>query len=172
MLKEILKILENDSRTPAKQIATMTGTSAEEVTKLVKEAEANHTILKYKTIVNWNKLDEEEVSALIEVRIAPQREVGFDAIAERIYRFPQARSVYLLSGTYDLLVVVTGKTMHEVAEFVTTKLENGQVKVGDAVDDGEVEVAGVAAEMFIRSVQGICAPGAAEGVEVHRYVSQ
>jgi DNA-binding Lrp family transcriptional regulator len=122
MLKEILKILENDARTSAEQIATMTGSSAKEVAKLVKEAEANHTILKYKTIVNWNKLEEEEVSALIEVRVAPQREVGFDAIAERIYRFPQARSVYLLSGTYDLLVMVTGKNMHEVAEFVTTKL--------------------------------------------------
>jgi DNA-binding Lrp family transcriptional regulator len=65
---------------------------------------------------------EEQVSALIEVKVAPQRDVGFDAIAERIYRFPQARSVYLLSGTYDLLVLVAGKTMHEVADFVSQKL--------------------------------------------------
>jgi DNA-binding Lrp family transcriptional regulator len=122
MLKDILKILEKDARTSAKQIATMTGATADEVAKLVKKAEADHTILKYKTIVNWEKLGEETVSALIEVRIAPQRDVGFDSIAERIYRFPQARSVYLLSGTYDLLVIVTGKTMHEVADFVTKKL--------------------------------------------------
>jgi DNA-binding Lrp family transcriptional regulator len=122
MIKEILKILEKDARTTAKQIATMTGATADEVTKLIKKAEADHTILKYKAIVNWDKVGNEQVSALIEVRIAPQREVGFDSIAERIYRFPQARSVYLLSGTYDLLVIVTGKTMQEVADFVTRKL--------------------------------------------------
>jgi len=122
MLKEILKILENDARTTAKQISTMTGTSADEVAKLIKQAEKDHTILKYKTIINWEKVGEEQVGALIEVRIAPQRDVGFDAIAERIYRFPQARSVYLISGTYDLLVLVVGKTMHEVADFVSQKL--------------------------------------------------
>ena len=122
MLKEILTILEKDAKATPKQIADMTGGSADEVTKLIKKAEADRTILKYKTIVNWGKVGDEEVSALIEVRIAPQRDVGFDSIAERIYRFPQARSVYLLSGTYDLLVMVTGKTMHEVAEFVTKKL--------------------------------------------------
>jgi DNA-binding Lrp family transcriptional regulator len=122
MLKDILKILENDARTTAKQIASMTGKSADEVTKLIKKAEKDQTIIKYKTIVNWEKVGNEQVEALIEVRIAPQRDVGFDAIAERIYRFPQARSVYLLSGTYDLLVMVAGKTMQEVAEFVAQKL--------------------------------------------------
>lgn len=122
MLKEILKILEKDARTTAKQIATMTGTPQAEVAKLIKQAEKDGTILKYKTIVNWEKVEDEQVGALIEVKVIPQRDVGFDAIAERIYRFPQARSVYLLSGTYDLLVLVTGKTMHEVAEFVSQKL--------------------------------------------------
>ena len=122
MLKEILKILEKDARTTAKQIATMTGTTSDKVTKLIKKAEKDGTILKYKTIVNWEKVEDEQVGALIEVKVTPQRDVGFDAIAERIYRFPQARSVYLLSGTYDLLVLVTGKTMHEVAEFVSQKL--------------------------------------------------
>jgi len=121
-MKEILKILEKDARTSAKQISTMTGTSADEVAKLIKQAEKDQIILKYKTIINWEKVGEEQVGALIEVRIAPQRDVGFDAIAERIYRFPQARSVYLLSGTYDLLVLVAGKTMHEVADFVSQKL--------------------------------------------------
>ena len=122
MLKEILKILENDARTTAKQISSMTGTPAAEVAKLIKKAEKDHTILKYKTIINWEKVGGEQVEALIEVKIAPQRDVGFDAIAERIYRFPQARSVYLLSGTYDLLVLVAGKTMHEVSDFVSQKL--------------------------------------------------
>ena len=122
MIKDILKILEGDARTTIKQISAMTGTPTAEVAKLIKQAEKDRTILKYKTIINWEKLEDEQVWALIEVRVAPQRDVGFDAIAERIYRFPQARTVYLLSGTYDLLVIVTGKTMHEVADFVSQKL--------------------------------------------------
>jgi DNA-binding Lrp family transcriptional regulator len=122
MIKKILRILEGDARVTPKQIATMTGISQGEVGKLIKQAEKDQTILKYKAIVNWEKVKGEEVSALIEVRVAPQRDVGFDAVAERIYRFPQARSVYLISGTYDLLVLVTGKTMHDVSDFVSQKL--------------------------------------------------
>ena len=122
MNKEILKILENDARATPDQIATMTGIPASEVSKLIKQAESDRIILKYKAMINWNKVEDEQVSALIEVKVTPQRDVGFTAIAERIYRFPQARTVYLLSGTYDLLVLVTGKTMHEVADFVSQKL--------------------------------------------------
>ena len=122
MIKEILKILENDARTTTKQISTMTGTSNAEAARLIKQAEKDRTILKYKTIINWDKVGEEQVWSLIEVKVTPERDVGFDSIAERIYRFPQARSVYLLSGTYDLLVMVMGKTMHEVADFVSQKL--------------------------------------------------
>ena len=122
MIKEILKILENDARTTTKQISTMTGTSSTEVAKVIKQAEKERTILKYKTIINWEKIGEEQVWALIEVKVTPQKDVGFDAIAERIYRSPQARTVYLVSGTYDLLVLVTGKTEHEVAEFVSENL--------------------------------------------------
>ena len=122
MLKDILKILEKDARTTVDQIAVMTGTTGKEVSRQIKKAEKDRTILKYKAIINWNKLEDEQVSALIEVKVAPQRDVGFDAIAERIYRFPQARTVYLVSGTYDLLILVTGKTMHEVADFVALKL--------------------------------------------------
>ena len=122
MIKEILRILEDDARTTTKQISTMTGTPTAEVTRLIKKAERDRTILKYKTVINWEKLGEELVWALIEVKVTPQRDVGFDAIAERIYRFPQARTVYLVSGTYDLLVIVVGKTMHEVANFVSQKL--------------------------------------------------
>jgi len=122
MIKEILKILENDARATTKQIATMAGISTDEVAKTIKQAEKDRTILKYKTVINWDKVRDEQVWSLIEVKITPQRDVGFDAIAERIYRFPQARSVYLVSGTYDLAVLVVGKTMHEVADFVAQKL--------------------------------------------------
>jgi len=122
MIKDILKILENDARTTTKQISTMTGASNAEVARLIKQAEKDRTILKYKTIINWDKVGEKQVWALIEVKVTPQRDVGFDSIAERIYRFSQARTVYLVSGTYDLLVLITGKTMHEVADFVSQKL--------------------------------------------------
>ena len=122
MIKEILKILENDARTTPKQISTMTGIPRTEVVKLIKQAEQDRTILKYKTVINWERFDEEQVWALIQVKVTPQREVGFDAIAELIYHSPQARTVYLVSGTYDLLVLAVGKTEHEVADFVSQKL--------------------------------------------------
>ncbi len=122
MLKEILKILEKDARTTSQQIASMTGSSSDEVTRLIKKAESDRTILKYKTVINWEKVRDEQVWALIEVKITPQRDVGFNSIAERIYRFPEARSVYLVSGTYDLAVLVMGKTMHQIADFVAQKL--------------------------------------------------
>jgi len=122
MIKEILKILESDARITPQKIAAMTGKPAAEVSKVIKKAEKDGTILKYKTVINWEKAGNDQVSALIEVRVAPQRDVGFDSLAERIYRFPEARSVYLLSGTYDLLVLVTAKTMQEAANFVTQKL--------------------------------------------------
>jgi DNA-binding Lrp family transcriptional regulator len=122
MIKDILNILENDARTTSKQIAAMTNVPTAEVSRLIKQAEADRTILKYKTVVNWDKLGEEQVWALIDVKITPQKELGFDSIAEHIYRFAQARTVYLVSGTYDLLVLATGKTMQEVADFVSEKL--------------------------------------------------
>jgi len=121
-MKEIFRILEQDARKTPQQIATMTGIPLAQVKKAIKKAEGDRTILKYKTMVNWDKLGEEQVWALVEVKVLPQRDVGFDAIAERIYRFPEARSVYLISGTYDLAVQVAGKTMQQVASFVSEKL--------------------------------------------------
>ena len=121
-MEEILRILEDDAHATPEQIATMIGKPVSEVEKSIREAENNGIIVKYKTIVNWEKAGREEVRALIEVKIQPQREVGFDSIAERIYRFPEARTVYLVSGTYDLAVLVTGRTMQEVAGFVSQKL--------------------------------------------------
>ncbi|MFC2010513.1 Lrp/AsnC family transcriptional regulator [Chloroflexota bacterium] len=124
MEKKILKILENDARTTTKQISTMTGISSTEVSKLVKQAEKDRTILKYKAIINWDKIENEHVWALIEVKLTPEKDVGFDAVAERIYRFPQTRTVYLISGTYDLFVLVTGNSNHEIADFVSQKLSH------------------------------------------------
>jgi len=121
-MNEIFKILEEDARKTPQQIATMTGIPLSKVKGAIKQAERDRTILKYKAIVNWDRLGEGQVVALVEVRLVPQRDVGFDAIAERIYRFTEARSVYLMSGTYDLAVLVAGKTMQEVASFVTQKL--------------------------------------------------
>jgi DNA-binding Lrp family transcriptional regulator len=122
MLKEILQILEQDARTTTRQISSMTGEPEEEIARTIQKAEQDQVILKYKAIVNWDKLENEHVFALIEVKVAPQRDVGFDSIAERIYRFPQAHTVYLVSGTYDLMVIVTGRTIQEVANFVSQKL--------------------------------------------------
>ncbi len=122
MNKEVLRVLEKDARATPEQIATMTSLPVAEVQKVIKKAEKDRVIVKYKTIINWERLGEEWVQALIEVKIQPQRNVGFDAIAERIYRFPETRSVYLVSGTYDLAVLVVGKTMHDVASFVSQKL--------------------------------------------------
>jgi DNA-binding Lrp family transcriptional regulator len=121
-MKEILRILEKDARKTPQQIATMTGIPADQVKDAIKRAESDRTIMKYKTVVNWDRLGEEQVRALVEIRVAPQRDVGFDAIAERIYRFPEARSVYLVSGTYDVAVLVEGATMQEVASFVSEKI--------------------------------------------------
>ncbi|MBN1643675.1 MAG: Lrp/AsnC family transcriptional regulator [Dehalococcoidales bacterium] len=124
MLKDILKILENDAQATPKQISAMTGIPPAEVSKLIKQAEKDRIILKYKTIVNWDKAENEHIFAWIGVRLEPQKDVGFDSIAERIHRFPQARSVYLVSGTYDLLVLVIGKNNHEIANFVSQKLSH------------------------------------------------
>ena len=123
-MKEILKILQNDARTTTKQISAMTGTPGTEVTRLIKQAEKDRTILKYKAIINWDKVEDEQVWALIEVKLTPEKDVGFDSIAERIYRFPQARTVYLISGTYDLFVLAVGRSNHAIADFVSQKLSH------------------------------------------------
>jgi DNA-binding Lrp family transcriptional regulator len=121
-MKEIFEILEQDARATPEQISTMVDKPVKEVEKIIKQAEKDGTILKYKAIINWPKLGKEDVWALIEVRVAPQRGVGFDAIAERIYQFPEVHSAYLVSGTYDLAILAKGKHMQEIANFVAEKL--------------------------------------------------
>jgi DNA-binding Lrp family transcriptional regulator len=123
MLKDVLKILESDARTTVPQIATMTGLSAAEITELIKQAEKDRIILKYKTVINWDRVEnDEQVWALIEVKVKPEPEVGFDSIAGRIAQYEQVRSLYLASGTYDLLLVVVDKTERKVADFVSQNL--------------------------------------------------
>jgi DNA-binding Lrp family transcriptional regulator len=121
-VKEIFEILEQNARATPEQISTMVDKPVSEVEKIIRQAEKDGTILKYKTIINWPKLGEGDIWALIEVRITPQRGVGFDAIAERIYQFPEVHSAYLVSGTYDLAILVRGKTMQEISSFVAEKL--------------------------------------------------
>ncbi|HOV80932.1 MAG TPA: Lrp/AsnC family transcriptional regulator [Bacillota bacterium] len=121
-MREILELLENDARLTPKQIAVMLDMEESEVARIIKELEEKKVILGYHTFINWDKAGEEKVSALIEVRISPQREVGFDAVAERIYRFPEVKTVRLMSGAYDLVVMIEGRTLKEVANFVSQKL--------------------------------------------------
>ncbi len=121
-MKEILEILEQDARATPAQIAAMVGRPVKEVQKIIKQAEREGSILKYKAVINWPKFGEGDIWALIEVRITPQRGVGFDAVSERIYQFPEVYSAYLVSGTYDLSILVRGKNMQEISSFVAEKL--------------------------------------------------
>lgn len=121
-MEEILRILSEDGRLTAKQVAERTGRKQKEVEASIAEAEKKGIIVRYKAVVNWDLIGIEDVFAFIEVKVSPQRDVGFDAVADRIMRFPEVHSLYLMSGAYDLHVVVKGKTMREVAYFVAEKL--------------------------------------------------
>ena len=121
-MQDVLKILEEDARTTPEQVAVMTGRPVEEVKQIIKQAEDDRVILGYRTQVNWEKGGKEEVWALIGLKAMPQRDVGFDALAQRISRFPEARSVYLVTGDYDLAIMVVAPTMQEVSSFVSRKL--------------------------------------------------
>jgi DNA-binding Lrp family transcriptional regulator len=146
MLKEVLKILEDDARTTTKQLATMTGQTIDEIDKLIKQAEKDRIILKYKAVVNWDRVEDEQVWALIEVKVTPEPEAGFDSVAERIAGFEQVKSLFLASGTYDLLLVVVGSSEHKVADFVSQNLAHLEGVQGTVThfvlkrykDDGEI----------------------------------
>ena len=123
-MDEILEILEKDGRRSVEDIAKMLKKKPEVIRKLIAKYEKEGVILKYKAVINKEliKDTDSEVRALIEVNITPQKDVGFDRIAERIYSFPEVTSCYLISGTYDLLLIVEGKDLHTVARFVAEKL--------------------------------------------------
>lgn len=119
---EIIDLLCENSRLTEKQIATITGLSEEEVKNTIKNLEDKKVLLKYTTLVDWEKTDREVITALIDVRVAPQQGHGFNRVAHRICQYEEVKSVSLISGTYDLSVEVEGKTMKEIALFVAERL--------------------------------------------------
>lgn len=121
-MKDIIKILEGDGRATPEKIAVMLNRDVETVKAQIKELEEKNIIVSYKAVVNWEKVDKDLIIAMIELKITPQLGQGFDRVAERIYQYPEVKSVYLMSGSYDLSVTIEGKTMREVALFVAQKL--------------------------------------------------
>ena len=120
--KQILSYLKKNSKMDPKEIAILLGTEPDVVENEIRKMEEEKIICGYHTMIDWDKTSSEMVTALIEVRVTPQRGQGFDSIAERIYKYPEVRSVYLISGGYDLMVILEGKTLKEVSQFVTDKL--------------------------------------------------
>lgn len=119
---KILELLKEDARRSAATIATMLGEEEAEVKRAIREMEQDKVIIQYAPVLNWSKVNDDKVTALIEVQISPERGRGFDALAERIYLFPEVKTVYLMSGSYDLQVEIEGKNLKEVASFVSERL--------------------------------------------------
>ena len=122
MREKILWMLEKNSRIDLKELAVMLGTDEVTVANEIAEMEKENIICGYHTMINWENTSEEKVIALIEVRVTPQRGMGFDKLAERIYRYEEVETVYLMSGGYDFTVILDGKTLREVSRFVSEKL--------------------------------------------------
>jgi len=120
--EDILFFLEKDSRLTAKDLAVMLGSDEEKIAAELKAMKDEQIIRGYHTLINWDKTDREFVTALIEVKVTPQRDKGFDEIAERIYRFDEVKAVYLMSGGYDLTVIMEGRSLKDIAAFVSDKL--------------------------------------------------
>lgn len=132
MRTEILNLMEENCKLSAKDIAAMLGASEEAVAAELKAMEQEHIICGYTSIIDWDKTENEFVTALIELKVTPQRGEGFDKIAERISNYPEVDTVYLMSGGYDFAVIIKGKTMKEVALFVSGKLAPMEAVVGTA----------------------------------------
>lgn len=122
MKKQILDAIQKNGRYSTEDLAAMLATDEQTIKKEIKEMEDANVICGYPTLINWDQTDCELVTALIEVKVTPQRNMGFNKVAERIYRFEEVESVYLMSGGFDLTVVIQGKSMREVARFVSEKL--------------------------------------------------
>ena len=122
MREEILRLLEKNSGIDIKEIAILVGKTEAEVANEIAQMEKEGIIRGYYTLINWDNTNDERVSALIEVKVTPQRGIGFDKIAERISKFDEVKSVYLMSGGFDFTVILEEKTMKEIAQFVTSKL--------------------------------------------------
>lgn len=122
MREKILAIMEKNSRIDIKDLAVLLGESEVAVANEIADMEKEHIICGYHTLINWDNTSEEKVTALIEVKVTPQRGMGFDKIAERIYQYNEVNAVYLMSGAFDFAVFIEGKTMKEVALFISSKL--------------------------------------------------
>lgn len=122
MINRILEILEMDGRASFEDIAIMIGSTTDEVAAAMDKMVKDKIICGYTTLVNWDKTDREYVTAMIEVKVTPQRDQGFEKIAERIYGFDEVKAVYLMSGAYDLLVMMEGKNIKEISGFISNKL--------------------------------------------------
>ena len=122
MREQILTFLEKNSKIDLGELAIMLGSSEEVIANEVQKMEQEHIICGYHTLIDWDKTSVDKTTALIEVRVTPQRGQGFDNIAERIYNYPEVQSVYLISGGYDLLVILEGKSLKDIASFVHSKL--------------------------------------------------
>ena len=131
-MKKLLQLLEDDCTLTHAQLASMTGMTEAEVAAAIAECEQNRLILGYKAIVDWYRTDREDVTALIEVNVTPQRGEGFDRVAERIYQYDEVESVYLMSGSCDLTVIISGRSLKEVALFVGEKLAPMEEVTGTA----------------------------------------
>ena len=122
MDNKLLTLIENDASLTSEQLAVMLGKEKGDIAKLIKDYEKDGVILGRKALIDWDKTDREYVTAFIEVKIQPQRDLGFDKVAERIHNYPEVKSLYLMSGGFDFVVMIEGKTMKEVAYFVAQKL--------------------------------------------------
>lgn len=122
MRQKILSHIEQNSRVDLKELAIILGAEEVEIISELEAMEREHIICGYHTLINWDLVGVEKVTALIEVRVTPQRGMGFDKVAERIYNYPEVNSVYLISGSFDLMVTLEGKTLREVSQFVSDKL--------------------------------------------------
>ena len=128
----LLDLLQEDCRLPLEKLAVMTGATVSEVAEAIDNLEKDGIILRYAPTINWEKTDRDRVEAMIEVRVTPQRDMGFDAVARRIYGFDEVKSLYLMSGSYDLLVLVEARTLKELAMFVSEKLATLEMVTGTA----------------------------------------
>lgn len=121
-MEKLLKLLDSDARLTNEQLAVMLGTGEKEVAEKISEYEKAGVIQGYKAVIDWDRTDREYVTALIELRVTPKRDLGFEEIADRIMRFDEVESVYLMSGGYDLAVIISGRTFKDIAMFVAKRL--------------------------------------------------
>lgn len=132
MKEELLRLLENNSRIELKDLATCLGAEEAAVANMLQDLERDGTICGYYTLINWENTSAEKTDALIEVNVNTTRDLGFDTIAERIYQFDEVKSCYLISGGFDFMVMIEGKTMREIANFVSSKLSTIEFVTGTA----------------------------------------